>query len=230
MSKAILALFMFASVPCVLCFMQSSGCWSSFALKMAGFGTAQLKKSETNKAPTLDSLCACGTGKSYRSCCQPYHTGAAVPPEPVDVVRSRFSALSYCLPDYLLKTTHPKNTEFVAEDRVSKRKQWIKSLRAFSEEYEFVELLFESETGTQAVPVDGSEGKVEISFVARLRKDGAERTEDVTEKSVFAKDASGAWLYLDAEINNPFKNVDVTPVKKNQRMVTTAKRGVGRGN
>merc|ERR1712070_539507 len=129
-----------------------------------------------------------------------------VPLEPVDVVRSRFSALSYCLPDYLIKTTHPDNKEFVAEDRVSKRKQWIKSLRAFSEEYEFVELLFESDTGTEAVPLPGGDGKTEITFVARLRKDGADRAEDVTEKSVFVKDSSGAWLYLDADINNPFKN------------------------
>ena len=230
MITVILSLILLAFIPYVDCFVHSTGGKTNWALTMAGFGTATPKKSTMNNAPTPDTLCACGTGKTYGSCCQPYHIGTTVPLEPVDVVRARFSALPYCLPDYLIKTTHPDNKEFVAEDRVSKRKQWIKSLRAFSEEYEFVELLFESDTGTEAVPLPGGDGKTEITFVARLRKDGADRAEDVTEKSVFVKDSSGAWLYLDADINNPFKNVADVPLKRSQRMVSTAKRGVGRGN
>ena len=195
---------------------------------MAGFGTSQKKKSEINLAPPADTPCACGSKIAYGSCCMPFHTGEALPATPSAVVRSRFSALTYSLPDFIINTTSPKHKEYVPEEKVAKRKVWVKGLRAFSGEYDFVELIFDE--GEEAKDVGND--RHEIAFKARLRQKGAARTEDVTEKSIFERDSvTGAWMYLDAEIDNPFKNVaaeSVTP--KSQRMVTTAKRGVGKGN
>jgi SEC-C motif domain protein len=208
-----------------------SGFIVASSLKMAGFGASSLKKAEMSKVPTDEGTpCACGSNKSYGACCKPFHDGQEVPPTPVDVVRSRFSALAYGLPLYMIQTTHPKHPEYIGDDRISKRKTWVKSLRAFSEEYDFEELIFDD--GLEASALEISPDRMEIAFKARLKEKGAERTEEMVEKSIFERDTdSGMWLYRDAEITNPFKNkVDPTPVAKSQRMVTTAKRGVGGGN
>jgi len=196
---------------------------NGFTLQMVGFGTSVPKIS--TKAVKESDLCACKSKLTYIKCCKPFHDGDSIPETPIEVVRSRFSALSYNLPDYLIATTHPENKEFVSEDRLSKRKQWIKSLIAFSDEYEFEDLIFSEE---EATTID--EGKAEISFIARLKKSGTDRAENVKEKSVFAK-VGGKWLYLDADIKNPFKNkVDATAVRGQLRMVSTAKRGVSKTN
>lgn len=74
---------------------------------------------------------------------------------------------------------------------------------------------------------DGTVERMEISFPALLLKEDTERREDVVEKSLFPKDVStGRWLYRDAEIDNPFKNIEPVVTKN---MVTTNERGVGKG-
>jgi len=51
--------------------------------------------------------CACCSGKSYTECCQPYHANAVLPSTPEQLMRSRYSAYTLHLIDYLWDTTHP---------------------------------------------------------------------------------------------------------------------------
>ena len=43
------------------------------------------------------------------SCCLPYHNQQAVPPTPIQVVRSRFSAFKSSKLDYIISTTAPSH-------------------------------------------------------------------------------------------------------------------------
>src|SRR5574343_1296704 len=71
--------------------------------------------------PTTDP-CPCG-GKSYASCCAPYHHGTLAPTAEA-LMRSRYSAFVLKLEPYLLATWHPEHrpeTLDLAEDKT----QWL---------------------------------------------------------------------------------------------------------
>ncbi len=53
-----------------------------------------------------ENLCPCGSQLDYSACCQLYHDGAKVPSAEA-MVRSRFSAFSKHLFQYIVDTTHP---------------------------------------------------------------------------------------------------------------------------
>lgn len=105
-----------------------------------GFGDI-LKKGFGSKQATAKG-CPCGSGNPYESCCkvrdrkrliwglilltdrasllpQPYHDGAALPPTPEALMRSRYTAYVKNLPQYIVDTTSPENPSFngsVSED------------------------------------------------------------------------------------------------------------------
>ena len=94
---------------------------SSLVVSMAGFGKAKENTSDKNdNAQSPDSPCACGSGKVYKSCCQPYHDTPVDASSPVDIIRGRFSALCNGKGSYLIKTCHPGNKEFVPDDNTLK--------------------------------------------------------------------------------------------------------------
>lgn len=51
------------------------------------------------------SPCPCG-GKSYATCCEPFHKGLLPAPTPEKLMRSRYSAYAMQLEPYLLSTWH----------------------------------------------------------------------------------------------------------------------------
>lgn len=51
-------------------------------------------------------MCPCESGKSYQTCCQPYHLGTLAPTAEL-LMRSRYSAYVLKLEPYLLNTWHP---------------------------------------------------------------------------------------------------------------------------
>jgi len=55
---------------------------------------------------TSPDLCPCCSGKAYRECCQPWHSGQPAP-TPDALMRSRYAAFVLRNPDYLLATWHP---------------------------------------------------------------------------------------------------------------------------
>lgn len=53
-----------------------------------------------------ENLCPCGSGKTYETCCEPYHKEYNAPTCEA-LMRSRYSAFVFGLVDYLYETTHP---------------------------------------------------------------------------------------------------------------------------
>lgn len=56
-------------------------------------------------ADVTPEQCPCGSGKSYRACCERYHQGKPAP-TPEALMRSRYSAFVLKLADYLQSTWH----------------------------------------------------------------------------------------------------------------------------
>jgi uncharacterized protein YchJ len=129
-----------------------------------------------------------------------------------------------------MKTTHPKHKEYALEEQQSKYKNWIKSLNAFSCDYDFLDLTFDNEQSDSNPPNDSKEATV--SFTCKLKETSTGKVEEMKERSLFMKsDQSGVWLYRDAEVTNPFKNKRSEDVKPQQRkMITTLKKGVPKSN
>lgn len=52
--------------------------------------------------------CPCLSGEKYKKCCRPVHVGQ-VNPEPVRLMRARFSAYALAMVDFIMLTTHPES-------------------------------------------------------------------------------------------------------------------------
>lgn len=77
-----------------------------------GFGAAK----PAEQAGPLRDGCPCGAKAHYKSCCKPFHTGAAVPPTVEATVRARFSAILKKDVSFLLRSTHAHFIEAWAPD------------------------------------------------------------------------------------------------------------------
>lgn len=121
--------------------------------------------------------CPCGSQKAYAQCCGRFHSGE-LPKTALELMRSRYSAYALELIDYIIKTTHPKNTP---QDRV----RWKKELLHFAQNTSFEELtiLEFTEEGDRAY----------VTFFAKLSQNG--RDASFMERSQFEK-LAGRWLYL----------------------------------
>ncbi len=128
--------------------------------------------------------CPCGSDRSYQECCKPLHKGQTRASTAEQLMRSRYSAFSKGLVEYLLETLHPsKRTE---NDRLSllntiKTCQWLK-----------LELL-----DTIAGTAEDCFGFVE--FVAYFKE---KKVSAMREKSRFIKE-EGIWFYVDGEAKKP---------------------------
>lgn len=128
-------------------------------------------------------LCTCFSGKQYADCCKKYHDHAA-DPDPLALMRSRYSAYAMGLTDYIIDTTHP--------DHPSKQiplKLWKEQIASFCSSTQFL--------GLEILKCEDAPPYVYVTFYARL----AQENQDVSfkEKSQFAQ-VSGKWLYRSGEI------------------------------
>lgn len=90
-----------------------------------GFGTKSSGGLNYDRRPKPTASCGCGSGRSYGECCSLVHErGGATSTE--ELVRARFTAFSYRLPDFLMATTDPEGAEW-NEDAAA----WKKSLLTF---------------------------------------------------------------------------------------------------
>ncbi|MFM9915699.1 MAG: YchJ family protein [Rhizobacter sp.] len=126
--------------------------------------------------PTPDP-CPCGNPLRYEDCCGLYHAGPLrlLAPTAEALMRSRYSAYTLQLGDYLLATWHP-STRPAAPMPFDTGLRWL---------------------GLQVLrhqSLDSDHARVE--FVARSKLGG--RAHRHHEISRFVRDA-GRWLYLDAE-------------------------------
>ncbi|KQX06683.1 MULTISPECIES: YchJ family protein [unclassified Leifsonia] len=122
-----------------------------------------------------DSRCPCLSGDTYGSCCGRFHSGAALAPTAVQLMRSRYSAYVAGDVAYLLRTWHPSTRPEQLELDPSVR--WFR---------------LEIAETTAGGPFDTT-GTVE--FTARSKHDGVAHAQH--ENSAFVRE-QGAWLYVDA--------------------------------
>ena len=90
------------------------------AKKKSGFAAELMKKKEeddddadgpstSNSKTNENERCPCGSSSSYKSCCRPYHDLERYPPDPVTLMKSRFSAYAKGKAKYVVMTTHSEN-------------------------------------------------------------------------------------------------------------------------
>lgn len=127
--------------------------------------------------------CPCCSGKKYAACCKPYHDGTA-PLTPLSLMRSRYSAYSLGLVDYIIRTTHPQSPYFETD-----RKKWEKAIYAFCHTTQFEKL-----------EILGS-GDDWVHFIAHLKQNTPLLLE---EKSRFEK-VDGKWLYLVGDFTTRYR-------------------------
>jgi SEC-C motif-containing protein len=123
--------------------------------------------------------CPCCSGKAYQACCESYHTDRELPPTPLALMRSRYSAYAKQLPDYIMHTTHPANSSYSSD-----KTAWRKSILQFcrSTTFERLEIVDASEEGDEGF----------VTFIAYLEQRGVDAS--FREKSRFLK-KEGKWLY-----------------------------------
>ena len=120
--------------------------------------------------------CPCLSGLPYDDCCGQFHSGAAVAPTAERLMRSRYSAYSKGLPDYLLATWHPSTRP--AELVLDPRLRWYR-----------LDIIDRSRGGML-----DTEGTVE--FRASFRIDAEAGSQH--EVSSFVREG-GQWFYVDGE-------------------------------
>ena len=121
--------------------------------------------------------CPCGSGLKYKKCCRPYHQGK-VAPDPLTLMKSRYSAYAAGEAAYIQRTTHPEHPDW-SEDRES----WRREILAFSRGTEFLGLEIRSHRQ------EGAEGWVH--FIARLSSGPMEECSHFLLRE-------GRWLYHQA--------------------------------
>jgi len=125
------------------------------------------------------TACPCASGRDFAACCEPYLTGAALPPTAESLMRSRYSAFAQGNIDYLEQTLRPDTRhDFSRADA----EEWSRSA-----EWTGLEIK-STEKGREG---DG-EGWVE--FIARFRTNGKDLIHHETSR--FER-VDGRWYYVD---------------------------------
>ena len=99
-------------------------------------------------------------------------------------MRSRFAAYAYCLPDYIIATTHDSSPQ-----RKGSRAKWRAEIVDFSKGTQF--------EGLQILEFVDGEKSATVTFKAKLTHDG--RDVSFSEKSTFVKE-NGRWFYKSGQI------------------------------
>ena len=86
------------------------------------------------KRISINSPCPCGSRDKYKKCCQKFHKGALVP-NPLLLMKSRYSAYAIGNSKYIIDTTHPNSSEYM-EDKTL----WQNSILEFSKNTQFISL------------------------------------------------------------------------------------------
>lgn len=130
----------------------------------------------------IKRACPCASDKTYASCCQRLHEGKASAQTAEQLMRSRYSAYSFKLINYLVKTTHPDKRTANLHKEIS---EW-----ANQAEFYRLEII----STWQGLPTDKI-GKVE--FIAHFRlQDKEQQLYEISRFKRYRK----SWAYLDGEI------------------------------
>ncbi|HOY33584.1 MAG TPA: YchJ family metal-binding protein [Piscinibacter sp.] len=127
---------------------------------------------------TANAPCPCGTGQPYAQCCGRYHAGALhlQAPDAERLMRSRYSAYTMGLADYLLATWHASTRPAALEPDPPGLKWLGLDLRHHARQ---------------------DEDHATVSFVARSKLGG--RAHRLQETSRFVREL-GRWYYVDGDV------------------------------
>ncbi len=128
--------------------------------------------------------CPCGSGLAYAGCCEPFITGAAFPPTPEALMRSRYSAFTIAAVDYLRDTLAPGHRD---DFNRAETEKWAR------------------DSQWQGLEIHGAAGGSDddegwVDFTARFRIEG--RNEAHRERSTFRRH-DGRWYYVDGQVGGP---------------------------
>ena len=128
---------------------------------------------------TANAPCPCGTGQPYAQCCGRYHAGALhlQAPDAERLMRSRYSAYTMGLADYLLATWHASTRPAALEPDPPGLKWLGLDLRHHARQ---------------------DEDHATVSFVARSKLGG--RAHRLQETSRFVREL-GRWYYVDGDVS-----------------------------
>ena len=150
-----------------------------------------------------DSNCPCGSGASYKDCCQPYHTKAQQPHDPVSLIRSRYSAYSLENIDYILDSTSRASPDYVAyvenpAGARAGRKKWIKDIRKnMVDGFSFVRM------EVDRVEVDPEDNEQAMVYYRHMAIGKAENTMFPIEETAYVSKANGVWQFEAATVQRP---------------------------
>ena len=127
---------------------------------------------------TANAPCPCGTGQPYAQCCGRFHAGALhlQAPDAERLMRSRYSAYTMGLRDYLLATWHASTRPAALEPDPPGLKWLGLDLRHHARQ---------------------DEDHATVSFVARSKLGG--RAHRLQETSRFVREL-GRWYYVDGDV------------------------------
>ena len=132
------------------------------------------------KKPSPNAPCPCGSGIKYKKCCARYHKGALAP-DALTLMKSRYSAYAVGDAKYIIKTTHPDNSDYSEETKL-----WERSILDFCQSTDFL--------GLKIIAFADAINEAYVTFEADLSS-GL-----LHEKSRFLK-VDGHWLYIDGIVD-----------------------------
>lgn len=138
--------------------------------------------SEADREPPLrrdERPCPCGSGRTYGTCCMPYHHSKAKPSTAEALMRSRYSAYYFRNAGYLVETKHPDHRE------PGLRKSLEKTLHQVN--WAGLEVLSTSKGGPQ-------DKTAKVEFVARYIVQGEPHEHHKISRFRRFK---GEWKYID---------------------------------
>ena len=131
----------------------------------------------------LDSICPCQSSKSYKDCCERFHTHAQFPETAEQLMRSRYAAYVLKNVSYIVDTTVPSQQALLN----------VQAIQAWAEETQWLGLQIlntESLTKTQSA----------VEFNAVFQGEEGEQTHH--ERSIFVK-IDGRWYFVDPTVPLP---------------------------
>ncbi|KAJ8904988.1 hypothetical protein NDN08_001500 [Rhodosorus marinus] len=118
--------------------------------------------------------CKCGSERRYEDCCLPIHLGRRRSETPGDLLKARFSAYAYKLPEYILRSTSVESTDWVSRKDKRKWNAWKEEVQEFCDNTEPLKLEIlkeqESESRNRAsvvFRVDLKQAGENVSFVEK---------------------------------------------------------------
>jgi len=130
--------------------------------------------------------CPCGSGRSYKTCCAPFHQGAE-PPDPTSLVRARYSAFALGEIDFLHRTLHEDHPDRIKHSR----DHVLAALRAASASFKYMGLEIR-----EAHDAD-EHGIARVVYRARIFRKGSDVS--FVERAEFRNDGEG-WRYLGGKV------------------------------